>query len=360
MEIDLGAMVDNLNFIKSLLKPVVKLMVMVKAFAYGSGSEEVANLLQYHKVDYLGVAYPDEGVELRKNHILLPIMVMNPSEESFSTVLDYELEPEIYSISLLRSLIAFLNGRVCKVHLKVDSGMRRLGIAEEETADAIKLLKANENIKVVSVFSHLAGADEPAHDEFTHQQFGRFLAIAERLKDELKINPVRHILNSSGILRFPDLQLDMVRLGIGLYGIDPTGGKAKELKPVATLKTIISQIKKVKAGESVGYARSGRATEETTVATLAIGYADGFSRAFSQGIGSVWIHGKLAKVMGNVCMDMTMVEMTGIDAKEGDEVIVFGKELPIQDVAARIHTIPYEILTSTSERVKRVFYTESI
>ena len=284
MEIDLGAMVDNLNFIKSRLKPTVKLMVMVKAFAYGSGSEEVASLLQYHKVDYLGVAYPDEGVELRKNHILLPMMVMNPSEESFATLLEYDLEPEIYSISMLRSLVAFLDGRICKVHLKVDTGMRRLGIEEDDTTEVINVLRANENIKVVSVFSHLAGADEPAHDEFTHQQVGRFLAITERLKGELKINPIRHILNSPGILRFPDLQLDMVRLGIGLYGIDPTGAKVNGLKPVATLKTIISQIKKVKPGESIGYGRSGRAAKEITVATIAIGYADGFSRAFSRGL----------------------------------------------------------------------------
>ena len=360
MEIDLGAIVDNLNFIKSRLKPAVKLMVMVKAFAYGSGSEEVASLLQYHKVDYLGVAYPDEGVELRKNHILLPIMVMNPSEESFATMLEYDLEPGIYSISMLQSLVAFLNGRICKVHLKVDSGMHRLGIEEDETTDVINVLSANQNIRVVSVFSHLAGADAPAHDEFTRQQFDRFLSITERLKAKLRIDPIRHILNSPGILRFPDLQLDMVRLGIGLYGIDPTGANVSGLKPVATLKTIISQIKKIKPGETIGYGRSGRAAKEITVATIAIGYADGFSRAFSQGVGSVLIHGKPAKVIGNVCMDMTMVEITGIEAKEGDEVIVFGKELPIREVAARIHTIPYEILTSTSERVKRLFYTESI
>jgi len=360
MEIDLGAMVDNLNFIKSRLKPTVKLMVMVKAFAYGSGSEEVAGILQYHHVDYLGVAYPDEGVELRKNHILLPIMVMNPSEESFATLLEYDLEPEIYSIAMLRSLVAFLNGRICNVHLKVDTGMHRLGMEEEDETDLMQVLKANENIKIVSVFTHLAGADEPEHDEFTREQARRFLATTERLQRELKINPLRHILNSPGILRFPDLQLDMVRLGIGLYGIDPTGESVHSLKPVATLKTIISQIKKVKPGESIGYGRSGRAVKETTIATIAIGYADGFSRAFSRGVGSVWIHGRLASVIGNVCMDMTMVDLAGIEAKEGDEVIVFGKELPIQEVAARINTIPYEILTSTSERVKRVFYAESI
>ena len=360
MEIDLGALVHNLNFFKSRLNPGVKLMVMVKAFAYGSGSEEVAGLLQYHKVDYLGVAYPDEGVELRKNHIRLPILVMNPQEESFATLLVHDLEPEIYSISLLRSLVAFLDGRNCTIHMKVDTGMHRLGFEEEDITEVIEILEANRNVKIGSVFSHLAGADEPVHDEFTRHQANRFLAVTERIKTELNINPIRHILNSSGILRFPDLRLDMVRLGIGLYGINPTQEKADQLWPVATLKTIISQIKKVKAGESVGYGRNGRAEKETTIATIAIGYADGFSRSFSNGKGLVWIDGKLAPVIGNVCMDMTMIDITGIPAKEGDEVVLFGKELPIQQVAARIQTIPYEILTSTNERVKRIFYTESI
>jgi alanine racemase len=360
MEIDLGALVSNLNFIRSSLMPGVKLMVMVKAFAYGSGSEEVAGLLQYHKVDYLGVAYPDEGVELRKNHIRLPILVMNPSEESFATLLEHDLEPEIYGVPMLRSLVAFLEGRNCRIHLKMETGMHRLGVDEEDLADVVRLLRENPTVEVASVFSHLAAADEPVHDAFTRLQFSRFQAMEQRLASELKINPVRHILNSSGILRFPDLQLDMVRLGIALYGIETARGDANQLKPVATLKTVISQIKKVRAGESIGYGRGGTAHQDITVATLAIGYADGFSRAFSKGSGAIWVHGKLAPVIGNVCMDMTMVDITGIPAREGDEVIVFGKELPIQEVAARINTIPYELLTNTSERVKRVFFAESI
>ncbi len=360
MEIDLSAMVHNLNFFKSRLKPGVKLMVMVKAFAYGSGSEEVTNLLQYHKVDYLGVAYPDEGVELRRNHIDLPVLVMNPSEESFATLLEYGLEPEIYSLSILRTLASFLKERHCTVHLKLDTGMHRLGFEESDIEEVIDILEANQNIKIGSVFSHLAGADEPVHDEFTLHQASRFLSFAERIKKELRIEPLLHILNSSGILRFPDLQMDMVRLGIGLYGINPTVERVDQLKPIATLKTIISQIKKINAGESVGYGRKGKAEQGTTIATIAIGYADGFSRSFGGGVGFVLIHGKLAPVIGNVCMDMTMVDITEIDAKEGDEVIIFGKELPIHTLAARINTIPYEILTSTHERVKRVFFTESI
>lgn len=360
MEIDLGAMVHNLNFFRSRLKPKVKLMVMVKAFAYGSGSEEVAGLLQYHKIDYLGVAYADEGVELRKNHILLPIMVMNPAEESFHQLLKYDLEPEMYSISLLKSLLQFLDGKPCKVHLKLDTGMHRLGFEEQHLTELIQLLKSNTNISVAAIFSHLAGADAGTHDSFSRDQATRFGQMTTRLKNELQIRPILHLLNSPGILRFPDLQFDMVRLGIGLYGVDPTDEKFDQLRPVATLKTIISQIKLVQPGESIGYSRKGRAETLTRIATIAIGYADGFNRSFSNGAGKVLVNGKLAPVIGNVCMDMTMIDITDISAKEGDEVIIFGKELPIQKVAASINTIPYEILTNTSERVKRVFYAESI
>lgn len=360
MEIDLDAMVHNLNYVKSSLTSDTKLMVMVKAFAYGSGSIEVASLLQYHKVDYLGVAYADEGVDLRKNQISVPIMVMNPSEDSFETLLEYDLQPEIFSFKILNSLVDFLQGRSCTIHLKLDTGMHRLGFEEAEIDSAIEILSFNSNLIVASVFSHLAGADDPEHDEFTQEQAIAFLRIAEKIKTELKINPLLHILNSPGILRHKKMQLNMVRLGIGLYGVNPTSLPDANLKPVASLKTIISQIKKVKAGSTIGYGRKGKAKHDTVVATIAIGYADGFSRAFSQGKGMVLINGKKAPVLGNVCMDMTMIDITGIDAKEGDEVIVFGKGLPIQEVANQINTIPYEILTSTSERVKRVFFAESI
>jgi alanine racemase len=360
MEIDLDAMVHNLNYIKSGLNVDTKLMVMVKAFAYGSGSIEVASLLQYHKVDYLGVAYADEGVDLRKNQISVPIMVMNPSEDSFETLLEYDLQPEIYSFKILNNLVHFLQGRSCKIHLKLDTGMHRLGFEEAEIKTAIEILTSHPNLYVASIFSHLAGADDSEHDEFTQGQANAFLRMAEKIKTELKINPLLHLLNSPGILRHKKIQLSMVRLGIGLYGVNPTSLPDSNLKPVASLKTIISQIKKVKAGNTVGYGRKGKAKQDTTVATIAIGYADGFSRAFSQGKGMVLISGKKAPVLGNVCMDMTMIDITGIDAKEGDEVLVFGKGLPIQEVASQINTIPYEILTSTSERVKRVFYAESI
>lgn len=360
MEIDLVAVVNNLNFFRSRLKPGVRLMVMVKALAYGSGSEEVATLLQYHRVDYLGVAYPDEGAELRRNNIRLPIMVMNPTEESFGMLLDHQLEPEIYSMRMLRSLIAFLDGRPCKIHLKIDSGMHRLGFHESDLDEATDLLRDQPAIEIASVFTHLAGSDEPEHDAFTRQQAATFERASQKLSLALGIRPIRHVLNSPGILRFDDLQYDMVRLGIGLYGIDPTSEPHPGLETVATLKTIISQVRSIPAGETIGYGRRGVAKTEMKLATIAIGYADGFSRGHSRGVGYVLVNGKRAPVVGNVCMDMTMVDITGIEANEGDEVIIFGKDLPITEVASRVGTIPYEILTSTSERVRRVFHTESV
>ncbi|MEQ9412291.1 MAG: alanine racemase, partial [Cyclobacteriaceae bacterium] len=344
MEIDLSAMVYNLNYFRSLLQPNVKLMVMVKAFAYGSGSNEIASLLQYHRVDYLGVAYVDEGVDLRNHNIHLPIMVMNPSKDSWEVMLDRQLEPEIYSLSLLQSLVAYLNGRPCQIHLKIDTGMHRLGFELKELAEVIQILSSNNNVKVVSVFSHLAGSDDPAHDSFSAEQAKYYNEALELIQSKLKIAPIRHILNSSGILRLPEYQLDMVRLGIGLYGIDPSGTFKDKLQPVATLKTVVSQVKKIKPGESIGYSRSGIAQKSTTIATIAIGYADGYSRSLGNGVGQVSIRGKKAPVVGNVCMDMTIVDVTDISgAAEGDEVIIFGKDNSIHEVAVQARTIPYEI-----------------
>lgn len=360
MEVNMSSLVHNLNYFKSKLNPGTKVMAMVKAFAYGSGSEEVANLLQYHRVDYLGVAYADEGVELRTNSITLPIMVMNPTQESFDLLLEYKLEPEMYSLRILRAFTDFLDGREAIVHLKIDTGMHRLGFEESMIDEVLTILNENPNVKVGSVFSHLAGADEKEHDAYSHQQAIDFTKTADRIEKSIGYKSLRHLLNSPGILRLPQYQFDMVRLGIGLYGVDPTETRDAGLKPVATLKTIISQIRKIKAGETIGYGRKGKAREDMTLATLAIGYADGFSRSFSQGNGKFLIKGKSAPVVGNVCMDMTMADITGIDAKEGDEVIIFGEDLPITTVAGWINTIPYELLTSTSERVKRVFYAESI
>ncbi len=361
MEIDMGAMVHNLNFFRSLLKPNVRLMAMVKAFAYGSGSNEIASLLQYHHIDYLGVAYVDEGVELRANHIKVPIMVMNPSEEGFSALLEKDLEPEIYSLSLLKSFSKFLDGRACKIHLKIDTGMHRLGLDEHEIELALAVLRDNPNLQIASIFSHLAGSDEALHDNFSAAQAHKFEAISSKILEKLKYRPLRHLVNSAGILRLPDYQYDMVRLGIGLYGIDPSGKLQHKLRPATALKTVISQIKRVAKGETIGYGRKGVADTNKTTATIAIGYADGYSRSFGNGVGHVLIHGMEAPVVGNICMDMTMVDISEIpEAKEGDEVIIFGPGLPIQELAAKVNTIPYEILTNSSDRVRRVFFAESI
>ncbi len=359
MEVDMNALIHNLNYFKSKIKPSTKMMVMVKAFAYGSGSVEVANLLQYHKIDYLGVAYADEGVELRKNNIRTPVMVMNPTEEGFHAMLNFNLEPELYGFKILKTFISFLRGRDWNIHIKMDTGMHRLGFCEEDLPLLINLLQANPNVRVASVFTHLAGSDEEALDTFSRAQVRHFAAMAETLSEALGYAPLLHVLNSPGILRFPEYQFDMVRLGIGLYGVDPTPEK-HALKPVNTLKTLISQVRTVRAGETIGYGRKGKAIHDMKIGTIAIGYADGFSRAFSQGKGVVLVKGKQAPVVGNVCMDMTMVDLTGIDVQEGDEVIIFGEALPVSELAARINTIPYEILTNTSERVKRVFVAESI
>ena len=360
MEIDLNAVVKNLNAFRARLKPETKIMAMVKAFAYGSGSNEVASVLQYHQVDYLGVAYADEGKWLRSKGIYLPIMVMNPSAESLSVIVENNLEPSIYSLPLLQSLVNHLQGAEIFIHLKLDTGMHRLGFENSALDNLIQVLRLHRNIKVRSIYSHLSGSDEALHDDFTHRQVETFNKMFHQLSSEMNYPVLRHILNSAGISRLSQFQFDMVRLGIGLYGIDPGKEISHQLFPAVTLRTTISQIKKIATGETVGYGRHGKSKRATTIATLAIGYADGFSRAFSRGVGKVLIKNQLAPVVGNVCMDMTMVDITGIEADEGDEVIIFGKDLPVTEVARWINTIPYEILTSTSDRVKRVFFAESI
>ncbi|HNP19546.1 MAG TPA: bifunctional UDP-N-acetylmuramoyl-tripeptide:D-alanyl-D-alanine ligase/alanine racemase [Fulvivirga sp.] len=359
LEINLNALTNNLNFYRSKVSANTKIMVMVKAFAYGSGSFEIANLMQYHRVDYLGVAYADEGVTLRENGVYLPIMVMNPNEESFDGLVKYSMEPEMFNISLLKKFITFLNGRKAAIHIKLETGMKRLGFEESELDELIELLNANTNITVKSIFSHLAGADEENHNAFSHEQAAKYNRLYEKLVTGINTHPMRHLVNSPGILRFPEYHFDMVRLGIGLYGLDANNSDEQlKLEPIGVLKTVISQIRTVKKGETIGYGRKGKADKPLTIATIAIGYADGFTRAFSNGKGVVWINGQRVSVIGNVCMDMTMIDITGIEAKEGDSVEIFGKHLSIKELAHNIGTIPYEILTNVSQRVKRVYYTQ--
>ena len=360
LEINLDALTNNLNYYRMKVGSGTKIMAMVKAFAYGSGSAEVAGLLQYHRVDYLGVAYTDEGVSLRQNGVTLPIMVMNANEATFDLLWQYDLEPELYSRSILTSWIDYTGRRnnvaeAPKVHLKLDTGMHRLGFVESDYAWLCEQLNQNTSLKVATVFSHLVGADEGEHNDFSKQQYERFVQGAAIIEKALGYAVFKHMLNSAGIVRFPEYKLDMVRLGIGLYGVEATGQEQKFLQTVGTLKTVVSQIKYLNAGETVGYSRKGQLDHNAAIATLAIGYADGYDRGLGNGNGQVLVNGVLCPTIGNICMDMTMVDVSAATVEEGDEVIVFGKEISISDLARKINTIPYELLTGIGERVKRVF-----
>lgn len=364
LEINLNAVVHNLNYYRSLLKPETGIMAMVKAFSYGSGSYEIANLLQFHHVDYLAVAYADEGVELRRSGIRLPIMVMSPEPQGMESLLRHDLEPEIFSFSRLTQLeqaIVDWNHPLenpVRIHLKLDTGMHRLGFQENELQELSSRIRANRNLEVRTVFSHLAAADDSGHDNYTREQIRRFKRMAEQLEQELGHHLPKHILNSSGTLRFAEAQFDMVRLGIGMYGVETIPSLHGNLENVATLKTRISQVRTLEAGETVGYSRSGQISIHSRIGTIPLGYADGLSRSLGNGRGHIWINGSLVPIIGNICMDMCMIDLTGTEAEEGDEVIIFGKEHPIQQMAEAGHTIPYEILAGISRRVKRVYYHE--
>jgi len=365
LEINLNAVVHNLNLFRSRLKPETKLMVMVKAFSYGSGSFEIANILQFHRVDYLAVAYADEGVELRKSGITLPIMVMNPEEQSFDAMISYKLEPDIYSFRILNQFTDALKRRANEnniakfpVHIEFDTGMHRLGFDESELNELIIRLKNNKYIRIASVFSHLVASDEQVHDSFTKDQVASFNTMSSTLQSHLNYSILRHILNSSGILRFPEAQFDMVRLGIGLHGIAASPNDQRQLQMVATLKTTISQLKNIKAGDTIGYSRRGVASKDMTIATVGIGYADGLNRRLGNGVGKMLVAGELVPIVGSICMDMTMIDVSGLQVREGTEVIVFGQDYSILDIASAIETIPYEVLTGVSERVKRIYFHE--
>ncbi len=361
MEINLSAMVHNLKTFQQILKPGVKTMAMVKAFSYGSGGFEIANVLQFHNVDYLAVAYADEGVELRKAGIRLPIMVMNVDETTFDLLVKYNLEPELFSFSIYAAFENYLlqNGiTFFPVHIKIDTGMKRLGFVEMEIDLLSQKIKESSVFKIQSVFSHLAASDAAEHDTFTIKQIELFNICSAKLQLVCSYSFLKHIANTSAIHRHPGAQFDMVRLGIGLYGVDNNIDFTKKLKTVATLKTTISQIKKINTGETIGYNRKGIAEKDITIATVRIGYADGYPRNSSNGIGYMLVNGKHAPVIGNVCMDMTMLDITNIGAEEGDEVIVFGDDLPVTTLATASQTIAYEILTGISQRVKRVYYEE--
>ena len=361
LEINLNSISHNLSFYKSKLKPTTKMMVMVKAFGYGSGGFEIAKLLEHHKVDYLGVAFADEGISLKNAGITLPIMVLNPETTSFSSIIQYKLEPEIYSLKGLNAFLQLAENRKLKhfpIHIKLDTGMHRLGFEEENLDELIAILKENKFVTVKSILSHMATSDDIEHQEFAHSQIDLFEKLSSKLMAELNIKPIRHLLNTSGISNFPEAQYDMVRLGIGLYGVSNDAAEQKYLENVGTLKSIISQIRTIQIGESVGYGRRFIADKPTKIATIPIGYADGISRHWGNGVGFVTINNQKATIVGSVCMDMLMADITEINCKEGDSVIIFGESPSVSLIAEKLQTIPYEILTSISQRVKRVFYRE--
>ena len=360
LEIDLNALTDNLNLFRSLLHPKTRMMVMVKAFSYGSGMAEIARILQFHKVDYLAVAVADEGVELRQAGIDLPILVMNPEEHSFENMIEFRLEPNIYSEEIFDAFRKVLQQNAVvryPVHLKLDTGMHRLGFDSEETIERLLAkLMVQEQMVVRSIFSHLAGADEAMHDEFTIAQIEQFLYFSSMITEKLPYKVFRHILNSAGIERFPQFQFEMVRLGIGLYGVSANGNE--QIRSISRLKTTISQLRLIPAGQTVGYGRKGVITHDSQIAVLPIGYADGYDRRLSNGVGKVYVKGHIVPVIGNICMDMCMIDVSGLQVAVGDEVELMGEHIPVSDIAQTIGTIPYEILTGISQRVKRVYLQE--
>ncbi|HBL78126.1 MAG: hypothetical protein A2W90_13650 [Bacteroidetes bacterium GWF2_42_66] len=360
LEINLNRLVDNLNFYKSQLRPETKIMVMVKAFSYGSGTSEIARVLQFQQVDYLAVAVADEGIELRRAGIELPIVVMNPEEHSFESMIEFRLEPNIYSLDLCRRFAAAVARNAVSnypVHIKLETGMNRLGFSSEtDIRELAQMLSASRQLRVASIFSHLAGSDEEKHDEFTHLQAEQFQKRASLITEKLDYKVLRHLLNSAGIERFAGFQFEMVRLGIGLYGV--SANQSKVIQTIGCLKTTVSQVKQVPAGETVGYGRRGKVMHESEIAVLPIGYADGYDRRLGNGIGHVFVRGQFAPVIGTVCMDMCMIDVTGLNVQEGDEVEIIGDHVKLTDVARWMGTIPYEVLTSISQRVKRVYLQE--
>ncbi len=359
LDINLNAIVHNLNHFRWLLNPGTKLMAMVKAFSYGSGSYEIASLLQFHRVDYLAVAFADEGVALREAGITMPILVLNPEAGSFATMVEHKLEPEIFNLTSLADFareVEHWGMQNYPIHVKLDTGMHRLGFISEHIPELISALKSCQSLRVQSVFAHLAAADEAKHDAFTLEQIAIFERSTELLRQALRYDFIRHTLNSSGIERFPQAQFDMVRLGIGLYGI--SAYEENPLRVVSTLKSTIVQIKDITPEESVGYGRKGRVTKPSRIATIPIGYADGLNRLLSNGVGSFMVRGQHVPIIGNICMDLCMVDVTDVKAEEGDEVIIFGESPSIIEIAEKLNTIPYEVLTGISRRVKRVYFQE--
>lgn len=359
LEVNLDALVHNFNFYKSKVASNVKLISMVKANGYGAGATEIAKTLQYHRCGYLAVAIASEGVALRNEGVNMPIIILNSETYGFEELFHYNLEPEVYNFRILKAFIKEAESRGVTnypIHIKLDTGMHRLGFVRDDIPELIDILRKQKSLYVVSTFSHLAASESWVFDDFTEKQIEIFEELSLQIENELKYSISRHILNSAGIERFPDKQFNMVRLGIGLYGVSASG--VKGLRNVCTLKTTILQIKTLKENDTVGYGLKEKLDHDAQIATIRIGYADGLSRQFGNRKGRVLINGEFAPIVGDVCMDLCMVDVTNINAKEGDSVIVFGEDLSVIDLAKSIGTIPYEILTSVSPRVKRVYIKE--
>ena len=357
LEINLPGCLDNYKYFRSKLQDSTKLLVLVKANAYGHGAVEFASLMESAGADYLAVAYPVEGVELRSAGIKSPIMVLTAGTDFFEEIIDNSLEPGIPNLSALKALVEVLNKRGVTdfpVHIKLDTGMHRLGFMTEEMSELTDFLKDCSAVKVKSVYSHLAASDDPSHDEFTLGQIELFKTNADKLTAVLGYKPLYHILNSAGIERFPQYQFDMVRLGIGIYGVSALPDV--KLSPVASFKCKILQIKTLNPGDgTIGYGRHGKISPEgTVIATIPVGYADGLDRHLSRGAGSFSLNGHRVPTIGNICMDMTMLDITGVDAQVGDTVTIFGADPTISELASILGTIPYEILTSVPRRIERV------
>ena len=358
LEVNLNSILNNINAHKALLKPKTKMMAMVKAYSYGLGGYEIAEFLQHHHIDYLGVAYADEGVDLRKNGITTPIMVMNPEQHSYNIIIDFNLEPEIYSFRVLELFNEKLIQKGIQhrypIHIKLETGMHRLGFKKDELAELIDKLNSM-NVQVKSIFSHLSSSDDDEEKDYTLGQIHIFNENSLALIDGLNDQPIRHILNTSGIVNFADYQFDMVRIGIGMVGISANAEIKKQLKSAVTFKTVISQISEIKAGDSVGYNRRFKTKKDSNIATIPVGYADGIPRLIGNNVGFVGIRNNLFPIVGNVCMDMMMIDLGDFIVKEGEEVIIFNSNPSLEEFAGYCKTISYEVLTSISRRVKRIY-----
>ena len=361
LEINLSGVKHNIDIFRQLIPGTCKMLAMVKASSYGSGAVKIAQYLEKIGIEYLGVAYADEGVELRRNGVTLPILVMNAEEEGFDDIIKYELEPSIYSFEMLDGFIhaLILNEREqYPVHLKFDTGMRRLGFEQNDINKIVSVLQAQPEIRVKSVYSHLADADNRQDASFTKEQIQRFKTICEELEPKISYPFIKHLANTEGIGSYPSAHFDMVRIGIGMYGYVSNPIIAEQLKQVISWKSVISQIKKLTVGESVGYNRQFIANEETTIAIIPVGYADGYRKSLGNGVGAVYIQGKKCNVLGNVCMDMIMVDVTNIQTRVGADVEIIGEHQTLTKLASNMNTIPYEVLTSISPRVHRVYVEE--